>query len=225
MRSTGLASGQPVGHSRRSSARPSATPTHPSAASAHPLATPRARSTSHEKPDDARREAVTLERVNEPSRSPSSSDSSRAPELRIPPRLARGIIAVRLRLPTAKDFGKLYECFDDRVARVPELWESSQIIEQPLLGSIAVGVGQRYRPGFEPKASRIFEIGDTGFLHGAVIGTTGLACLFYDEHLGMGLVALSNPFDGTNRTDFVRFGPMMLGSPSGVESATTRMPC
>lgn len=166
--------------------------------------------------------------MNEASRSsssPNSAHSSGAPELRIPPRLARGIIAVRLRLPTAKDFGRLYECFDDRIARVPELWESSRIVEQPLLRSIAVGVGRRYRPGFEPKACRIFEIGDTGFLHGAVIGTTGLACLFYDEQVGMGLVALSNPFDGTNRTDFVRFGQVLLGSPSVVEGAASRMPC
>jgi len=163
--------------------------------------------------------------VNEPSRSPSSSDSSRAPELGVPPRLLRGILAVRLRLPTARDFGKLYECFDDRVARAPELWGSSRVVEYPLLRSIAVRVGQRYRPGFEPKACKIFEIGRTGFLHGAVIGTTGLACLFYDEQVGMGLVALSNPFDRTNRTDFVRFGPLVLGSPSVVDDAATRMPC
>lgn len=163
--------------------------------------------------------------MNEASRSPSSSDSSSAPKLGVPPRLLRGILAVRLRLPTAKDFGKLYACFDDRVARVPELWDSSRVVEHPLLCSIAVGVGRRYRPGFEPKACRIFEVGGTGFLHGAVIGTTGLAGLFYDEHVGMGLVALNNPFDGTNRIDFVRFGQVVLGSPSVAEGAATRMPC
>lgn len=121
---------------------------------------------------------------------------------------------MRMRLPTARDFGKLYECFDDRVARAPELWESSHLVEHPLSYSVAVAVGQRYRPGFQPKSCRILEVGDTGFLHGAVIGTTGLACLFYDERLGMGLVALCNPFDGSNRTDFVRFGPKMIGPPS-----------
>lgn len=137
----------------------------------------------------------------------------------------RGILAVRLRLPTARDFGTLYECFDDRVVRVPGLWESSRVVEHPLSSSIAIAVGQRYRPGFEVKAGRILEVGDTGFLHGAIFGTTGLAVVFYDEHVTMGLVALTNPFDGSNRTDFVRFGPAVLGPPSVFDEAAGRMPC
>jgi hypothetical protein len=132
---------------------------------------------------------------------------------------------VRQRLPTAKDFATLYELFDDRIAMAPGLWDCSRLRDNELLLSVAVTVAERLRPGFEPKTCRLYEIGDTGFWHGAVIGNRALACLFYDERMGLGLIALSNPFDGTHRTDFVRFTHGMLGHSSPEGDASARMAC
>jgi hypothetical protein len=162
--------------------------------------------------------------VNEAS-TPSSSDSSRAPEGGIPPRLLRGIIAVRQYLPKATEFSTLFEMFDDRVVRAPGFWDHSHLRDNELLRSIAVNLATRLRPGFEAKACRIYEVGDLGFWHGAVIGTNALACIFYDERMNLGLVTLSNPFDGTNRTELVRFKPVTRDHPSESGDASQRMAC
>lgn len=183
-------------------------------------------------PSDDRRGAVTLERVNaasQPFSSSSSSSSSSsagagAPKPGVPPRLLRGIHAVRKRLPRATDFGELFDCFDDRIASAPELWEHSHMREHELLLAIAVAVGREHRPGFEPRAGRLFEIGDTGFWHGCIMGSNALACIFYDEGVELGLVAVSNAFDGSNRTDFVRFGRVVIGRPT-VTVSPGRTPC
>lgn len=131
---------------------------------------------------------------------------------------------MRRRLPRATDFGALFECFDDRIASSPDLWEHSHLREHELLYAIAVAASREYRPGFEPRASRVYEIGDTGFWHGAVVGSNALACIFYDEGVGLGLITVSNAFDGSNRTDFVRFGRVVLGRPT-VPISLGRMPC
>jgi hypothetical protein len=136
----------------------------------------------------------------------------------------RGIRTVRQRLPTARDFATLFELFDERVARVPELWASSNLREHPMLGSTAVIIARQLRPSFEPRACRLYEVGDTGFWHGALVSSDTLACLFYDELMGLGLMALSNPFDGTP-TAFIRFTRVTLGPPDGAGDATLRMPC
>lgn len=125
----------------------------------------------------------------------------------------RGIVAVRQFLPKAKEFSELYEMFDDRVVRVPGFWDHSHHRDNELLRSIAVTVSTKLRPGFEERACRIYEVGTTGFWHGAVIGTNALACIFFDERMNLGLVTLSNPFDGTHRTELVRFKPVTRGHP------------
>lgn len=161
--------------------------------------------------------------MNEPSHT--SSDPSGAREPGVPPRLLRGIHTVRRRLPKAKDFAELYECFDERVAQVPELWASSQLRDDPSLYSIVVAVATTCRPGFEPKGCRLYTVGDTGFWHGAIIGSNALACLFYDEPVGLGLAAVSNPFDGTGYTHFVRFTRVPVGSPSEAGTRPEHLPC
>jgi hypothetical protein len=136
----------------------------------------------------------------------------------------RGIRTVRHRLPRDRDLATLFELFDERIARVPELWESSNLREHPVLGSIAVIIARQVRPSFEPKACRLYEVGDTGFWHGALVSSDTLACLFYDELMGLGLVALSNPLEGTP-TEFIRFTRVTLGPPDAAAEAPWRMPC
>ena len=136
----------------------------------------------------------------------------------------RGIRTVRQRLSTARDFATLFELFDERVARVPELWQSSNLREHPLLGSIAVIIARQVRPSFEPKACRLYEVGDTGFWDGALVSGDTMACLFYDELMGLGLMALGNPFDGSP-TAFIRFTRVPLGPPDAPDDASLRMPC
>jgi hypothetical protein len=131
---------------------------------------------------------------------------------------------VRKRLPRATDFARLYEHFDDHVARAPELWPCSTLRDDQVLFSIAVTIARQFRAGFEPLTCMLYEVGDTGFWHGAVMGTNALVCLFYDERVGLGLAALSNPFDGTHRTDFVRFTKVRLGGPS-TASISVRLVC
>jgi hypothetical protein len=160
--------------------------------------------------------------VKAPSHTTTSSSSASGPSTAaVPPRLLRAIDTVRARLPTATDFAELYERFDDHIARAPELWESSHLREDDVLFSIAVTVAARIRPGFQALMCSLYEVGDTGFWHGAVTGTNALACLFYDERAGIGLVALSNPFDGTGRTDFVRLTRVMLAPPSSGSAGST----
>jgi hypothetical protein len=216
-----LEAGPSASEAARTRAHPRATPAHLRAAPARRWATGKTRTTWPERPDDDRREPVTLERVNTAPHS--SSAGAGAPKASLPPRLLRGITAVRKRLPHATDFGELFECFDDRIARAPELWEHSHLREHEPLVAIAVAVARRYRPGFEPLRHRVFELGHTGFWHGAVAGNNALACLFFDEHVALGLVTVSNAFDGSSRTDFVRFGQVGLDCPSAARSRG-RMP-
>lgn len=128
-------------------------------------------------------------------------------------------------LPRAKEFTELFELFDDRVVRAPGFWDHSHLRDNALLRSIAVHVSTKLRPGFEAKACRIYEVADLGFWHGAVIGTNALACIFYDATINLGLVTLSNPFDGTNRTELVRFKPVPRDHPSEPGDASQRMAC
>jgi hypothetical protein len=137
----------------------------------------------------------------------------------------RAIDHVRAHLPKATDFAELYERFDDRVARAPELWDNSQPREHQVLFSIAVAISRQIRPGFEPKTCMLYEVGDTGFWHGAVLGSNALACLFYDQRGGLGLVALSNPIAGAGPTDFVRFAHGTLVPPSAAGSSLGRLLC
>jgi len=136
----------------------------------------------------------------------------------------RGIRTVRQRLPTARDFATLFELFDERVAKVPELWESSNLRDHSVLSEIAVIIARQLQPSFEPGACRLYEVGDTGFWHGALVSSDTLACLFYDELMGLGLMALSHPFDGSP-TAFIRFTRVPLGDPSAPAEAPWRMPC
>lgn len=167
-----------------------------------------------------------VHRVNAPSHPSScSSSATGASKAAVPPHLLRAIDGVRKRLPKATDFAKLYERFDDHIARAPELWESSHLREDDVLFSIAVTIAAKLRPGFQPLMCSLYEVGDTGFWHGAVTGTHALACLFYDEHMGIGLVAVSNPFDGTGRTDLVRFTKVMPAPASAAGSTSGRLLC
>lgn len=144
----------------------------------------------------------------------------------MPPSLLQAVEDVRQHLRTATDFGELFERFDDHIARAPSLREHSHRREEQHLFSIAVTLAARYRPGFQPFSCRLYEIGDTGFLHGAVMGNNAMACLFYDERVGVGLVAVSNAFDGSNRTELFRFGPPRLGPPPGGDTVVLRgLPC
>jgi len=133
----------------------------------------------------------------------------------VPRRLRRAIEAVRKRLPEATDFGELYELFDERVGRAPGLWEHSLRREHQLLFSMAVNIAQQRRPGYEPHTSMLFDIGDTGFSHGVVAGNNAIASLFFDEPVGMGLVAVCDPFDRRSGIEYVRFRPLMFGHVHG----------
>jgi hypothetical protein len=135
----------------------------------------------------------------------SSHASSAGPSAAsVPPHLQQGIEAVRARLRDASDFAELFQCFDERIARSPELWSSSRVRHDDLLVAIVASIAARLRPGFQLVRCSLYEVGDTGFWHGALMGTNAMACLFYDEQVGIGLVTLSNPFDGSGQTDFVR---------------------
>jgi len=125
----------------------------------------------------------------------------------------QGIALVRARLPRAEDFGELFELFHDRVVDVPGLWSSSKDREHELLLLLVTTIARRVRPGFVPLCQSVHEVGDTGFLHGAVTGTTGLACYFYDEHAGIGMVAVCNPLDLGDRTHYVRMRPVLPEPP------------
>jgi hypothetical protein len=140
--------------------------------------------------------------------------SSGAPTAELPRRLRRAIETVRKRLPQASPFPQLYALFQDRVGGAPGLWEHSHRREHQLLFSIAVHLARQLRPDFEPRTSMLFEVGDTGFSHGVVMGGETLVCLFYDERTRMGLAAISRPFEGGSAR-FVRFSPKMFGHVQG----------
>lgn len=122
---------------------------------------------------------------------------------------------MRRQLPGATDFEQLYELFDERVGRAPGLWEHSHRREHQLLFSMAVNIAQQVRPGFEPQSSMLFDVADTGFSHGVVVGTTAMACLFYDEHAGVGLVTICEPSPWGRVLELVRFRPVMFGHVHG----------
>jgi hypothetical protein len=143
----------------------------------------------------------------------------------VPPRLLRAIDTLRKLLPRATDFAELYEHFDDHLVRTPELWASSEPREDDFLFALAVAIATRFRPGFQPLSWSLYEVGDTGFWHGAVKGTNAMACLFYDERAGLGLVVLNNPFDGTCETHFVRFTRVMPARAGAAEQASERLMC
>lgn len=152
--------------------------------------------------------------MNAPTHFSCSCSSSSAPTAEIPRRLRRAIELVRKRLPQASQFPQLYGLFQERVGGAPGLWEHSHRREHQLLFSIAVHLGRQLRPGFEPRTSMLFEVGGTGFSHGAVMGDETLVCLFYDERTSTGLAAISRPFEGGS-TRFVRFRPTMFGHVHG----------
>jgi hypothetical protein len=135
-------------------------------------------------------------------------------ELRAPRRLRRAIESIRKRLPEASDFGQLYELFHERIGGAPCLWEHSRRREHQLLFSMVVHISRQLRPGYEPHTSMLFDIGDTGFSHGVVMGNDALASVFHDEHVGMGLVAVCNPFD-RGGLEYVRCKPVMFGHVHG----------
>lgn len=126
----------------------------------------------------------------------------------------RAIEAVRKQLPAATDFARLYELFEDRVGRAPELWEHSHEREHELLLSISVHLARQLQPRHEPRKCVLFEVGDTGFWHGLVLGDDTLAVVFYDDRTRMGLEVVRNAF-GSGHTAFVRFRPTTLGDPGG----------
>lgn len=112
------------------------------------------------------------------------------------------------------DFGELYECYDDHVVHRPELWDCSRAGGNARLTTLVTTVATRLRPEFLALSSCHYEILGTGFWHGMVTGT-GIACFFYDEPSGRGLMALLDPFDGSAMTHFGRFTRVMLDRVDG----------
>lgn len=142
---------------------------------------------------------------------PSHATSFNSSTASLTPRLQQGLDAVRARLPKERDFEVLYEHYHQQLVRVPELFANSEPRRHEALTSIVTSIAMRLQPGFSVRLSSMYELGDTGFWHGSVMGTRGIACSFYDELVGVGLVALCNPFDGTGRTYLLRLTREVLG--------------
>lgn len=107
------------------------------------------------------------------------------------------------------DSADLYAYFDEHVAREPELFDSSEAREHDGLLSLVTRVSARLRSGFSPLDHALFEVRGTGFWHGVMSGHGSLACFFYDERSGKGLVAVCNPADDSDESDFTRFSYVM----------------
>lgn len=132
-----------------------------------------------------------------------------------PPELLRALEALRERLPVETELSELYELFDDRMVRTPALWSSSEPGHHDLLYGIVTTLAPRLRPGWLPMHDSFYEVRGTGFWHGAVYGTNAMACVFYDEGMSMGLIALCNPFDGSGQTHLVRITQVKRGTDHG----------
>ncbi|MCX4246319.1 hypothetical protein [Paraliomyxa miuraensis] len=135
-----------------------------------------------------------------------------------PPELLAAIETIRERIPTVTEFSDLFEVFDEQVVRSPALWSSSERRRHDVLHAIVHQVAPQLRPGFVPLFDSFFEIRGTDFWHGAVTGSNGLACVFYDERSRMGMMAMCNPFDGTGMTHFVRITRVLTTALDGDEA-------
>lgn len=115
--------------------------------------------------------------------------------------LLQRIDDLRARLHEATDLAELFTYFDEHVATVPELFDSSEEREHELLLRLIVTIVAHVRPGLRLATGSLYEVGRTGFWHGILESDAGLACFFYDEREGVGLVAAGD-HEGAN--DFVR---------------------
>lgn len=122
---------------------------------------------------------------------------------------------VRARLPLATDFAQLYEYIDEQIASRSDLWPSSKDGGNDRLVTLVASIAAGLRSDFMPQMSAHFEIRDTEFWHGMITGESGLVCFFYDGRVGAGLMSMTNPFDGTGLTHFVRITRVMLEHPGG----------
>lgn len=166
---------------------------------------------------DTRSTAVTVIVMNGSTQAPPhGSFEVQAPS----PSLLEAIERIRSRLPVATDFAKLYELFDELVAAGRDLWSSSEDGRNHDLLTVARAVAVQARPRFAPLTSACFEVQGTGFWHGMVGGVDGIACFFYDERAGLGLMAVTNPFDGSSETCFIRFTRVELPASSRSTSAS-----
>ncbi|MCX4246320.1 hypothetical protein [Paraliomyxa miuraensis] len=154
-------------------------------------------------------------RSHGPPRSPSSAHGAQLPHLQL------RIESLRARLHGTQELADLYDYYDEHVAREPELFDCSETREHDGLLSVATRLSARLHSGFEPTNHALFEVHGAGFWHGVISGKltdgagnrkSGLACFFYDERTGKGLVAVCAPLDPGGEIELSRFSYVMARS-------------